>query len=1194
MCSVFLLCFFCLFPAFVQAQRWVPVDVAVETKDFFWTLDSVGCSDGSVSIKWTVESKRSDRLLIDKRSVWIEKEGARYHLKEVVGRDSVSEIAIGRDRTMALCFVYDRLPVSAKTIDVHLGERDCIWGLDVENGSFARKSNYRIPTQSVRDSMERSDACFERGMELFKEKRYEEAIRCFTEVEKIDSALYSLPILGMYFKGLNHDRPYVHDYESHWKNACLHELGLDSLISSYAKSNPIEPYDRKKVKVSDSLKLRYPEFSLCLDNRHLTFAAYKRACELDSLQFGMNSSRYVSSLLDLAGMYVVGKKYEDAIAVCLDALKIAEERRFNQYFQYKKILLELGRTYNFAGNYVQSIAYFNAYYEWAGADKKYAETENSDILVDSYVQTGQFGKASMLLQEYIRRNEAVKYSTNPYGYVAAVIRYADYLGEIADYKESVRQYKKVIDLGVNLSAEQCLKVGQGYLNLYDYDKAEFYFKKANEAYDDFWFKYYEELRTIKVNLAVVAGKKKNFKQAIAYSKEALDLCHVRFDSKTQSLLLAQYHQYQKIISHLAGYYIQNGQCDSAIVCERNNLLLKDNYYVPDSPVRIYSYINLGEAYLCKGDLQQALEYMNRAYEASDKNYLQYQRIISNLVVLNYRLGHREDACRYLAELYAVNHKKMANLFTDLTLNEKIGYWNQHAEFYVEFLPKYVCLLKSDSLNAILYDSFLESKGILLNSEKDLKHRILSSKNRSVMDKYELMKIRKYQLVKQLELPEEERRMDVDSLSEGIERLEDELIVESESFADFSKRMRADWKEVQACLDEDGVAIEFFNYPVAKDTVAYAALCLTREGESPQLVPLFERPAADLAVAGILHNPERIYKLFWKPLKKVLRGKNRVYFSPSGIIHVVGLEFVRELKGKKVFRLSSTKELLKRHEEKVTEAEELERLAVLYGGLEYDGDAVAEEETADSLPEEYGFNSRGIYSRDFRSYLFADLEHTKFEIQEVDSALGKLQFKNRVYMGNRGTEESFKALSGAHCNLIHLATHGGYVPATRVRNVRNVNKMDFLIPGSADKRYEEEIAMTHSFLLMSGANNTIRQQGNEDGDDGFLTAQEISQLYFPKLELVVLSACQTGLGDITEEGVWGLQRGFKKAGAQSILMSLTSVEDAVAKEFMSLFYRNLSLVRDVNEAFEEAQLAMRKRYADQPENWMSFILLDALP
>ena len=152
-------------------------------------------------------------------------------------------------------------------------------------------------------------------------------------------------------------------------------------------------------------------------------------------------------------------------------------------------------------------------------------------------------------------------------------------------------------------------------------------------------------------------------------------------------------------------------------------------------------------------------------------------------------------------------------------------------------------------------------------------------------------------------------------------------------------------------------------------------------------------------------------------------------------------------------------------------------------------------------------------------------------------------------------------------------------------------------GAAEK---EDKALTRSGLLLAGANNTLRDKGTtSDLEDGILTAQEISKLDLRGLDLVVLSACETGKGDVTQgEGVFGLQRGFKKAGAGTIIMSLWKVDDNATQMMMTQFYKNLCNGMDKHEALQMAQKSLREykdekgqtKY-DQPLFWARFIILD---
>ena len=135
----------------------------------------------------------------------------------------------------------------------------------------------------------------------------------------------------------------------------------------------------------------------------------------------------------------------------------------------------------------------------------------------------------------------------------------------------------------------------------------------------------------------------------------------------------------------------------------------------------------------------------------------------------------------------------------------------------------------------------------------------------------------------------------------------------------------------------------------------------------------------------------------------------------------------------------------------------------------------------------------------------------------------------------------------------------------------------------------------SGLVFAGANDVwSRQKDTYDNssyfEDGVLTAQEVATIDMRKTELVVLSACETGLGDIKgSEGVYGLQRSFKMAGVEYIIMSLWQVPDKETAEFMTTFYTNLAKTNDIRDSFNLTQHAMRKKY--DPYYWGAFILVE---
>ena len=285
----------------------------------------------------------------------------------------------------------------------------------------------------------------------------------------------------------------------------------------------------------------------------------------------------------------------------------------------------------------------------------------------------------------------------------------------------------------------------------------------------------------------------------------------------------------------------------------------------------------------------------------------------------------------------------------------------------------------------------------------------------------------------------------------------------------------------------------------------------------------------------------------------------------------------------MFRLSSTKEIV------INKQKEPIKKAALYGGLDYNGisnNAVIGDERANLMRS---INERGG---------FEPLYETYEEVIDIGNILKSSNIATTLFTGDSGTEESFKNLSGKNINVLHLSTHGMYVNSNDVEQKKNANNFDFLELVSNEKDpVKEDKVMTHSFLIMSGGNKTIQREAIvQDTEDGILTASEISHMDLQNLDLVVLSACETALGDINYSGIYGLQRGFKKAGANTILMSLDKVDDEATRILMVEFYRNLMNGKTKYQSLKDAQKYLRQvdngKY-DKPKYWASFIMLDGL-
>jgi CHAT domain-containing protein len=504
--------------------------------------------------------------------------------------------------------------------------------------------------------------------------------------------------------------------------------------------------------------------------------------------------------------------------------------------------------------------------------------------------------------------------------------------------------------------------------------------------------------------------------------------------------------------------------------------------------------------------------------------------------------------------------------------------------------------------------------------------ILENGNDDVKKIYDELSANRRILNKLYEQPISERKLSTDSLNTVVNNLEHQLISISKEYGDYTKNLRIDTKDVQAKLTKDDIAVEFASFQV-RDTTIYCAYLLKQEYESPKMKVCLKQTDRD--VFANAYSSPTLSKAIWGTLADELKGVKNVYFAPSGELYNIAIESMPDWENPdglvsdrwNFYRLSSTRELAL-----IKDKNQIKQ-SVVYGGLKYDTDTatiVRDSKKYRSL-DLASLSSTIADSLNLRDGV-AELPGTKIEATAIDKRLRAVKINDIIRTDTIGTEASFKALSGQKKNLIHIATHGFYWTETEAKKANNLS---FLL-GNDDKRYQEDKAMTRSGLLFAGANNALKGTSLPEGvDDGILTAQDIAQLDLRDLDLVVLSACETGLGEITGDGVFGLQRGFKKAGAQSIMMSLWKVDDAATQMLMTQFYTNLTNGKSKRQSLLDAQRYLReyevedtvtvnsnltstqkKRLKKQgksteqrtetrprhpyaaPEYWAAFILLDA--
>ena len=422
-----------------------------------------------------------------------------------------------------------------------------------------------------------------------------------------------------------------------------------------------------------------------------------------------------------------------------------------------------------------------------------------------------------------------------------------------------------------------------------------------------------------------------------------------------------------------------------------------------------------------------------------------------------------------------------------------------------------------------------------------------------------------------------------------------------------QNLKLTWQDVQAKLDSTSIAIEFLSFPKFKtDSVLYIALTVRPGYEQPHLTMICEESELNAEKAYI--TPE-LSKLIWRKLAPELDNVKNIYFSPSGLLHTIAIESMPHwektdsLMGDiyNLYRLSSTRELAMKHTPVEANG------TVLYGGIEYACD-IPDNGQSRQKPHETKKVSKKSSKKRARSVDFGlrddtSLEKLTWSGYEVDDIKKVLGDEAKKIKDCAATEASFKELSGKNMKNIHIATHGFYWNDSTARE----KSVRFALLDNENLN-EEDKAMTRTGLFFSDSQRIFDPNAEfpDSIDDGVLTAKEVADLDLRGLDLVALSACQTGLGDIAgSEGVFGLQRGFKKAGAQSIIMSLWPVHDEATRDMMVEFYKALKSGKSKCEAFIIAQNFVKdkdregrydyegKGLSPTRPHWAAFILLDAL-
>lgn len=599
-------------------------------------------------------------------------------------------------------------------------------------------------------------------------------------------------------------------------------------------------------------------------------------------------------------------------------------------------------------------------------------------------------------------------------------------------------------------------------------------------------------------------------------------------------------------------------------------------------LRAASYFAAGDYPSAKQDYLRNLQLVETN---SGKNSLEYLEALGFLArIEGYNQDHADGSRHYREAVQGMLDIARADL-KYLPSSYREAYWSKLSSL-VWTMSDYGLTggFMQDDFTESAYNALLFSKGLLLASERGMETMVRTCDNPDIAEDYNrLLQLR--QDYKAAEAKQDKERAtalyaEFTAVDNKITGLLNEL--GGMAFVD-----SVSYRDVRSALGKGEVVVDFVDFVTAEQKHQYAAYIVKHNWEHPKLVSVFEAAQMDSLLASVQGNPDRLYEksvapglysLVWKAVEPYV-GNRTTYIIPSGVLHTIALESVpmgRTTLGEKyrIVRLTSAKEAISYKKNRslggVSDA-------VLYGGLEYNmtvSDMVAQHERY-SLPPLFAV--RGL-NKTRGDSLFTNLPSTMDEVIEIEKILTLSNMKVSPFTAMQGTEESFVSMSGQAPDILHIATHGFFYTSSDARKV------------AALSGYSDIMYLTG--LVMAGGNAGWKGEKLPAGVlGGLLTSEDIAHLDLSATRMVVLSACETGLGEATNEGLLGLQRAFKKAGVQTLVMSLWQVSDLVTKEFMVSFYRNLTQKGwNKQRAFMQARKDIQKKYAE-PYYWAGFVMVD---
>ena len=918
-----------------------------------------------------------------------------------------------------------------------------------------------------------------------------------------------------------------------------------------------------------------------------------------SVEFGKSSRQYAESLNIIGEILKSKENFQDAEKYFLKSRSYFSDSLDTNCEENGVNLMSLGKFYHQTNQYEKAYFWFNQFIHFSnqtGSDCK----GGFAYVGDFYSAIGDYKKAKFYLEKNVNDCDFLAQKA-PLEYAYRIGRLADFYADMGNYLATEKLYQK------------CLPVFQKYIPKehpeWAYTQSKYLsfliilknYKKADKIINDlFQIPYTKSSIEIMQNIANAYWQMGRKEEAEIFFLYCIKLSEQQStDGKCSDIRL--YTNLGAMYVELKNYEKADDYLELAEkIAEKEDILnkIKSKKANEEDKDRYLAILtNLGTLHNARKEYTMAIAYFSKAW-----------KIISASAKINDERG-REVLSQIIIAYDATDDYKSLEKIIDLDIHQAISAQTGRILPVVGTKLRAQYLEKNEKINHILasvltssfkniensgeliYDYCLLTKGIALQwNLNDL------AKSRRSNDSSVIITYKKWQNIKNQIATTQQRNDNTDFLNTQLEEIESALTQKLSLSKDYFKP--SDWRQIQAQLEQNEVAIEFLAVPYfsheqnkfSGDTLYFASI-LGYNSLSPDVVFLFEQKQLQslLLNGDDFYRDPASYDLIWSKIAPFTNNITEIYYAPAGLLNSVSFSALTRFDGKNLIEnyrfqtLLSTRNIIlhKKNPQQLNKGETL-----IFAGMDYDEQSKTSNYYSSSssslennpiLP-----NTDSLLRFDMmrgKDLHYNKLYYTSVEGQKIHQINEQKGINSYFFTDKYASEYNIKNCTFRKNapNVLIISTHGFY-------NSRDTSSMS---PFSWNSE-----PLMRCGLAMSGANRFVNNSKLfGDTNEGIWTGYEIEQSNLTGTQLVILSACESANGEIkSSEGVYGLQRAFKLAGAEYVLVCLNKVHDQIASEFVVSFYEKIANGEKISTAFHQTQLAVKTKYPNTLD-WANWILME---